>query len=83
MRALESEEMQVKVRLSVIENAKNTDSDKNDTLLAEMQEYARIDDELTKSQKQIQRAVDEYNSDIAKSDEKIGCLLYTSPSPRD
>ena len=74
MRNLESEEMQLKVRLSVIENAKNTDSDKNDTLLAEMQEYARIDDELTKNQKQFQRAVDEYNEDIAKSDEKIAEL---------
>ena len=74
MRALESEEMQLQVRLSVIENAKNTDSDKNDTLLAEMQEYARIDDELTKNQKQVQRVVDEYNDDIAKSDEKIGEL---------
>ena len=74
MRALESEEMQLKVRLSVIENAKNTDSDKNDTLLAEMQEYARIDDELTKNQKQVQKSVDDYNADIAKSDEKIGEL---------
>ncbi len=74
MRALESEEMQLKVRLSVIENAKNTDNDKNDTLIAEMQEYARIDDELTKNQKQVQRAVDEYNEDIAKSDEKIAEL---------
>ena len=74
MRALESEEMQLKVRLSVIENAKNTDSDKNDTLLAEMQEYAIIDDELTKNQKQVQRVVYEYNDDIAKSDEKIGEL---------
>ena len=71
MRALEAEEMQLKVRLSVIENAKNTDSDKNNTLLAEMQEYARIDDELTKKQKQTQRVVDDYNADIAKSDEKI------------
>ena len=71
MRALEAEQMQLKVRLSVIENAKSTDSDKNDTLLAEMQEYSRIDDELTKSQKQTQRTVDGYNEDIAKSDAKI------------
>ena len=74
MRALESEQMQLQVRLSVIENAKNTDSDKNDTLLSEMQEYSRIDDELTQSQKQTQRVVDEYDEDIAKSDEKIADL---------
>ena len=71
MRALESEQMQLKVRLSVIENAKMNDNDKNDTLVAEMQEYARIDDELTKAQKQAQRTVDGYNEDIAKSDGKI------------
>ena len=74
MRSLEAEEMQLKVRLSVIENAKSTDSDKNNTLVAEMQEYARIDDELTKSQKQVQRTVDDYNADIEKSDEKISEL---------
>lgn len=74
MRALEAEEMQLKVRLSVIENAKSTDNDKNDTLLAEMQEYARIDDELSKNQKQVQRVVDDYNEDIAKSEEKIADL---------
>ena len=74
MRALESEQMQLKVRLSVIENAKSTDNDKNDTLLAEMQEYARIDDELTQNQKQVQRAVNDYNDDIAKSEEKIADL---------
>ena len=71
MRELESEQMQLKVRLSVIENAKTTDNDKNDTLLSEMQEYAKIDDELTKSQKQTQRTLDDYNEDIAKSEGKI------------
>ena len=74
MRTLESEEMQLKVRLSVIENAKSTDNDKNDTLVSEMQEYARIDDELTKSQKATERTVNEYNDDIARSDEKISEL---------
>ena len=62
------------MRLSVIENAKSTDNDKNDSLVSEMQEYARIDDELTKSQKATQRTVDEYNEDIARSDEKIAEL---------
>ena len=74
MRTLESEQMQLKVRLSVIENAKSTDNDKNDTLVSEMKEYARIDDELTKSQKATERTVNEYNEDIARSDEKISEL---------
>ncbi len=70
MRALESEEMQLKVRLSVIENAQSTDSDKNDTILGEMKEYSRIDDELTQTQKQLRRTVDDYEADIAKCEEK-------------
>jgi len=74
MRALESEQMQLKVRLSVIENAKSSDNDKNDTLLSEMQEYARIDDELTQNQKQVQRAVNDYEEDIARSEQKIAEL---------
>ena len=74
MRTLESEQMQLKVRLSVIENAKSTDNDKNDTLVSEMKEYARIDDELTKSQKATERTVNDYNEDIARSDEKISEL---------
>ena len=74
MRTLEAQQMQLKVRLSVIENAKSSDNDKNDTLLAEMQEYARIDDELTRSQKQTQRTVDDYNEDITKSEDKIAEL---------
>lgn len=74
MRKLESEQVQLKVRLSVIENAKNTDSDKNDSIVAQMQEYARIDDELQKNQKQTKRTVEDYESDIARSDDKIAEL---------
>lgn len=71
MRALEAEEMQLKVRLSVIENAKNSDSDKNTSILSEMKEYSRTHDELSQSQKQIQRTVNDYEDDIARSDEKL------------
>ncbi len=74
MRELEGEQMQLKVRLSVIENAKSTDNDKNDSLVNEMKEYSRIDDELTAKQKEAQKTVNEYNDDIARSDEKIADL---------
>ena len=74
MRDLEGEQMQLKVRLSVIENAKSTDSDKNDTLLSEMQEYSRIDNDLKQSQKQVQKIVNGYEEDIARSDDKLSDL---------
>ena len=74
MRELEGEQMQLKVRLSVIENAKSTDNDKNDSLVNEMKEYSRIDDELSSKQREAQKVLDEYNEDIARSDEKIADL---------
>ncbi len=74
IKTLESEKIQLGVRLSVIENAKNTDDGKNDTLLAELKEYSRIDGELTESQKQIQRTLDGYAEDTENSDRKLSEL---------
>ena len=74
IRTLEAEEMQLKVRLSVIENAKNSDSDKNVTIVSEMKEYSRIDDELTAQQRLTQKTVDDYNDDIARCDQKLADL---------
>lgn len=71
MRAIESDKIQLGVRLSVIENARSSDSDKNDTLLAELREYSRIDEELTASQKKIQHTLDGYTKDTENSDRKI------------
>ena len=74
IRALEAEEMQLKVRLSVIENAKNTDSDKNSSISDEMENYRRIEAELAEKQAEIQKTVDAYNKDIAESEKKIAEL---------
>lgn len=70
MRALESEKMQVNVRLSVIENAKSTDSDKNTAILSQLKEYSDTDERLENERKKIRRTLDEYEQDTAKSDEK-------------
>lgn len=74
IRELESEKIQLGVRLSVIENARSTDDGKNDTLLAELKEYSRIDEELTEKQKQIQHTLDGYAADTENSDKKLAEL---------
>ncbi len=74
MRALESQKMQVNVRLSVIENAKTTDSDKNTAILSQLKEYSETDERFEGERKKIQRTIDEYEQDTARSNEKAGEL---------
>ena len=74
IRALESDEMQLKVRLSVIENAKNSDSDKNNSISDEMDNYKKIEAELAQRQADIEKTIESYNNDIDESDKKIGAL---------
>ena len=40
-------------------------------------------DFLIKNAKEIQVVIDNNATEIEKLDQEIGCLLYTSPSPRD
>lgn len=71
IRGLEADQMQLKVRLSVIENAKNTDSDKNTALLSQMQEYSDTDVRLSAEQRDVQKTIEGYDADISRSDERI------------
>ena len=71
IRALEAEEMQLKVRLSVIENAKNSDNDKNSSISDQMESYVKLDAEYSQKQAELQKTVDDYNADIASSEAKL------------
>ncbi|MBO5845642.1 MAG: chromosome segregation protein SMC, partial [Clostridia bacterium] len=74
IRLLESDEMQLKVRLSVIENAKNTDSDKNTSISDEMENYKNIEADLEARRADIEKTIESYNKDIEESDGKINGL---------
>ena len=71
LRALENEAVDVKVRISVLENAKNTDTDKNSSALSELAEYRRISDELGEQCERRERTVAGYDAEIASIDSDI------------
>ena len=71
IRALENEAVDVKVRISVLENAKNSDTDKNSSALTELEGYRKISDELTEQCAVKERAVAAYEAEIASIDGDI------------
>ena len=68
IRELENEAVDVKVRISVLENAKNTDTDKNSSALSELAEYRSISEALTEQCEVKERTVAGYDAEIASID---------------
>ena len=71
VRTLENEAVDVKVRMSVLENAKNTDTDKNSSALNELAEYQRISADLNAQCEAKERTVAGYEAEIASIDAEI------------
>lgn len=71
IRALEAEAVDVKVRISVLENAKNTDTDKNSSALEELKEYSRISEDLTAKCGEKERTVAGYDAELTGIDAEI------------
>jgi len=57
---LEAEAVDVRVRMSVIENARASGSDRNTSILSELENYQRISDELKAKCEMANRAVETY-----------------------
>ncbi len=74
IRSLENEAVDVKVRMSVLENAKNTDTTKNSSALNELTEYRRISDELEAQCKKSEQTIAGYDADIASIDASVSQL---------
>ena len=71
VRTLESEAIDVRVRISVLENAKNTDTDKNSSALTELEGYRRISEELEAQCGAKRRTVEKYDAELASIDTEI------------
>ncbi len=74
----EQEIMDIKVRISVLENARNSDSDRTGGILSEMEEYEEISRGLQAEVDKYQKTVDGYNqkyegltADIAAADRAL------------
>ena len=68
IRVLENEAVDVKVRISVLENVKNNDTDKNSAALSELAAYRATSEELTKKCEEKERTVAKYDAEIAGID---------------
>ena len=71
IRALETEAVDVKVRISVLENAKNSDTDKNSSAIAELEGYQTVSDDLAAQCASKERTVAGYDGEIAGIDAEI------------
>ncbi len=84
IKVLEAEAVDVKVRMSVLENARDSGSDKNTAILDEISGYEKISSELKekcrvaeKSAKKFSDAVVATDKELTEAEEKLG-ELYTS-----
>ena len=71
VRALETEAVDVKVRISVLENAKNSDTDKNSSAITELKGYKSVSDDLTAQCEVKARTVEGYDGELAAIDRDI------------
>ncbi len=71
LKAFEKDATDVKVRLSVIENARNTDGDKNDSIMGEIRKYEELAASLGEKLAAHEKTVAEYEEAIASLDADI------------
>ncbi|MBQ9784718.1 MAG: chromosome segregation protein SMC [Clostridia bacterium] len=71
IRVLEDEAVDLKVRVSVLENAKNSDTDKNSSALTELEEYRKISEELSAQCRKREQTIASYDDEIAELDQTI------------
>ncbi len=74
LRAFEKDATDIRVRLSVIENAKNTDGDKNSTILEEIRKYDEIADSLGKQIAACEKTLLEYEEAVKALDTEISAF---------
>ena len=65
IRTLENQAVDIKVRMSVLENAKTTDTDKNSSALNELEEYRKTSRDLATKCAEKERTVEGYDAEIA------------------
>ena len=73
----ESEAMDIRVRMQVIENGKRTDSGKGESISAEIAEYRAVADRLAAEYAAKQRTVDGYAAQIAEAEKGIAAVDAT------
>jgi chromosome segregation protein len=75
LRTLEKEAVDIKVRLSVIENARISSGDKNTSIAGELEGYEKTSKDYSEKCAEKQARIDEYSAQINKSSALIGELI--------
>lgn len=71
IRTLQSEDVDIKARISVIENARLSDTDKHTAVQNQISEYEKLSQSLTSQSESIKKTVDEYASAISETENSI------------
>ena len=71
IRALETEQADVKARISFIDSSRDGEQDKNETMLSEISEYESATELMRKQSATIKRTVEEYDEAMAQSAESV------------
>jgi len=71
IRELESQAVDIKVRMSVLESAKTTDKDKNAAIIDEIEEYKKASREMEGRLAAKQLTIDKYAAEISKTDGEL------------
>ncbi len=77
IRALEAELASVDARISMIENTKNTDSDKNSAVLREIEGYERRSEEMKEQCASVRATVEDYERTGAEADRELQSIGNT------
>ena len=72
IKAAEAEAVDIKVRISVLENARESGSDRNADILDDIESYEQQLSKIERSMSLKQKSVEEYNASIAEIDESAG-----------
>ena len=71
IRELEAEQMDVRVRISVLENARTSDSDKNSSALQELDGYRRTSQELEAQCTAKEQTLGGYNAELSEIEREL------------
>ena len=71
MKTYEKESNDIKVRLSVIDSAKEADDGKNSTTLEEIEKYSRVSEELAAKMEKSERTLADYEAKYKETDADI------------
>ncbi len=75
--ALDSQATDVKVRLSVIENARESDDGKNDSMRTELDNYVAISNKLDQQCAELRSTIADYDASLASLEKETDALQMT------